>query len=180
METMKDSGLVDHIGITALGDVNALTKVIKSNRLASAQVYYNLLNPSAGRSMPSNWPHHNFTGIIDTCVQHQVAIMNIRVLSAGIVATDHRHGKESILTTGDTVESETHKTRILFEAIGDTYGTRAQTALRFALSQDRLSCVVLGLAEPTHLEEALGAIELGPLPPEAMEEINQVYTSYKT
>ncbi|MFC1665505.1 aldo/keto reductase, partial [Pseudomonadota bacterium] len=65
MEAMKDSGLVDHIGITALGDVDAMTKVIKSNRLASAQVYYNLLNPSAGRSMPSNWPHHNFTGIID-------------------------------------------------------------------------------------------------------------------
>ncbi len=178
MEALRDAGLTDHIGITALGDVTALTKVIKSNRIASAQVYYNLLNPSAGRSMPANWPHYNFTGIIDTCIEHQVAPMNIRVFSAGIIATDERHGREQPLTPGDTVESETHKAQAMFQSINEDYGTRAQTALRFALAQNRLSCVVIGLAEPEYLDEALAAAELGPLPQDGLNAVNDVYSSY--
>ena len=178
MEAMRDAGLVDHIGITALGDISSLTKVIKSNRLASAQVYYNLLNPSAGRSMPATWPHHNFTGIIDTCVEHQVATMNIRVFSAGILATEQRHGREQPLTPGDTVESETKKAEVMFQHLGDSYGSHAQVALRFALGQKRLSCIVFGLAEMEHLEEAISAAESGPLPEDAVALIEEAYNTY--
>ncbi|MEO2173359.1 MAG: aldo/keto reductase [bacterium] len=178
MEAMRDQGLIEHFGITALGDVAALTKVIKSNRIASAQVYYNLLNPSAGQSMPAAWPHYNFTGIIDTCVEHQVATMNIRVFAAGVIATDARHGREQPLTPGDSVESETRKAKMIFEELGDDYGTRAQTALRFALARERLSCIVFGLATPAHLEEALSAQKLGPLPSEAMARINRIHAAY--
>lgn len=128
--------------------------------------------------MPANWPHYNFTGMIDTCVEHQVATMNIRVLAAGILATEQRHGREMPLTAGDTVASETLKAAAMFKQLDNIYGTRAQTALRFALGQDRLSCIVVGLAEIDHLQEALGGAELGPLPHEALEKINQVYEGF--
>ena len=178
MESLVQSGMVEFIGITALGDIAALTKVIKSNRITSAQVYYNLLNPSAGRSMPAAWPFYNFTGIIDTCMEHHVASMNIRVFSAGIIATEHRHGREQPLTQGDTVATETDKATAMFDQLGEAYGTRAQTALRFSLAQDRLACIVFGLAEIEHLQEALAGQALGPLPTEAMETINDVYENY--
>ena len=67
------------------------------------------------------------------------------------------------------------RARIAFGALGRTDGTRAQTALRFALSNPDLSCAVVGLAEIAHLDEALDAQELGPLPSEALAALNRLY-----
>lgn len=180
LEQMKQSGLTDHVGITALGDTPSIIRVLKSNRVAAAQVYFNILNPSAAMTPPPAWPCHNFIGIVDTCAEHGVAPMDIRVFSAGIAATTARHGRERPLTPGDTVASETDKANVLFDIIGSRYGTRAQTAVRFALAQQRLACVVVGLAELSHLEEAVAALGMGPLDGEALEEINAVYASYST
>ncbi|MDZ7684535.1 MAG: aldo/keto reductase [Gammaproteobacteria bacterium] len=175
LEAMKAQHLTDHIGITALGDTASIIKVLKSNRLASAQVYFNLLNPSAAISVPPAWPCYNFTGIVDTCVEHGVAPMNIRVFSAGVIATDERHGRERPLTPGDTVESETAKAKAMFDKLADQYGSRAQTAVRFALAQPRLACVVIGLAELAYLDEAIEAHTMGPLDDEALATIDAVY-----
>jgi aryl-alcohol dehydrogenase-like predicted oxidoreductase len=55
------------------------------------------------------------------------------------------------------------------------YGTRAQTALRFSLANPEFACVVIGLAELAHLEEALAAQAMGPLPAEAIAKLEPVY-----
>lgn len=178
MDHLRAQGLADHIGITALGDVTAITRVLKSNRIDSAQVYYNLLNPSAGMSLPPAWPHYNFTGIVDTCHEHGVAPMNIRVFSAGVIATDARHGRERPLTAGDTVDSETAKATHLFSQLPDIGDSRAQSAVRFALANERLACVVLGLAELDHLEEAIAAQERGPLPETSLSALRDAWQSY--
>jgi aryl-alcohol dehydrogenase-like predicted oxidoreductase len=101
--------------------------------------------------------------------------MDIRVFSAGVIATDERTGRESPLTRGDTVESEATRAKAIFRKIGPEYGTRAQTAIRFALAQPKLSCVIFGLAELEHLEEAIAAEKQGPLPSEGLEKIRSVY-----
>jgi len=178
LDEFKSQGMIDHFGITALGEAAAITRVIKSNRIASAQVYFNLLNPSAAITPPPSWPYYNFTGIVDTCFEHGVAPMNIRVFSAGIIATETRHGRERPLTAGDTVESETRKAASLFHHIGDENGTRAQTAIRFSLAHTRFACIIVGLAEIGHLEEAIAAQALGPLPASAMDKINHAYKTF--
>ncbi len=175
LSELQDMGLIHHFGITALGELPAITRVLKSGRPATAQVYYNMLNPTAGFTPSPNWPCYNFTGVMDTCREHNIGIMNIRVFSAGVLATTARHGRERPLTTGDTVESETAKAAKMFEHLGDQYGSQAQTALRFALAQDKLSCVVVGLAEVDYLREAIAAADMGPLPGEAMAEVQKVY-----
>lgn len=179
LDSMKQTGLTGHIGITALGDTASIIRVLKSNRIASAQVYFNLLNPSAAMTPPPAWPCYNFTGLVDTCAEHGVAAMNIRVFSAGVVATRARHGRERPLTPGDTVESETRKAEAIFNVIDARYGTRAQTAIRFALAQPRLACVVFGLAEASHLEEAVAAAAMGPLDENALREIDSIYAGYQ-
>ena len=175
LESLRDQGLVQHFGITAMGETERVVEVIDSGRIASAQVYYNLLNPSAGRTLPAQWPVHHLDGILDACARNGVAAMNIRVFSAGVIATDLRTGRERPLTPGDTVDSETDKAKRIFEAVGTTYGTRAQTAIRFALAESRLSCVIVGLAELSQLEEALAGETTGPLPEEALARIARVY-----
>ena len=50
LERMREQGLTRLIGITAIGDTAACRRVIASGRFDSAQVYYNILNPSAGQA----------------------------------------------------------------------------------------------------------------------------------
>ena len=52
LDRLREKGLIRHMGITAIGEAASVCEVIRSRRFDSAQVYYNLLNPSAGRSMP--------------------------------------------------------------------------------------------------------------------------------
>lgn len=172
---LKRQGLTQHIGITALGETDSILRVIQSGRIESAQVYYNMLNPSAGMSLPERWPAYRFDGILQACAEHSVAVMNIRVFAAGVIATDLRKGREHPLTAGDTVAGEEAKTRTVFAVLGGRYGSRAQTAIRFALAEARLSCVIVGLGELEHLEVALGAQAMGALPHQAMAEISQIY-----
>ena len=175
LEALAVRGWFAHYGITALGDTDAILRVIASGRVASAQVYFNLLNPSAGLKLPGSWPAYDFHPVLEACATHRVAAMNIRVLSAGVIATDERTGRERPLTPGDTVESEASKAHRMFAVLGTRYGTRAQTAIRFALTEPRLACVVVGLAEICHLDDAIAAAQMGPLPEEAMARIRDVY-----
>ena len=54
LDRLKAEGLFNHIGFTALGDPTQCKQLIASGRVASAQAYYNLLNPSAGRDLGAN------------------------------------------------------------------------------------------------------------------------------
>jgi aryl-alcohol dehydrogenase-like predicted oxidoreductase len=150
-------------------------EVIRSGRFDSAQVYYNLLNPSAGRRMPRAWTGHDLAGIIEACRANRVAVMAIRIFGAGIIATDERHGRESILTANTSIAEEERKTKAVFDAIGTGEGTRAQVALRFVLSNPDVSCAVIGAAELGHIDEALRAAEMGPLPAKTLARLDALY-----
>jgi L-galactose dehydrogenase/L-glyceraldehyde 3-phosphate reductase len=143
--------------------------VIESNRFDSAQVYYNLVNPSAGRPMPAGWSGYDFRDLISSCARLGVAVLGIRVLAAGVIVTDERHGREVPIIPHSEVEQDAQRAAAVFARIGDRYGTRAQTAIRFALSHADISGVVIGIGELDQIDEALTAIDLGPLPPEALE-----------
>ncbi len=177
LDAMREQGLTRLTGITALGEAASCRDVIGSGRFDSAQVYYNLLNPSAGRTAPPGWSGHDLTGIIDACRANGVAVMAIRVFAAGVIATDRRHGRESVLTRGGDIAVEEERTRKVFDALGTAYGSRAQTAIRFALANPDLSCAIVGLAEPSHLEEALAAAAMGPLPAEAVARLAALHES---
>jgi len=175
LDAMKSQGLLQHFGITALGHTPSIIAALDSGRVESAQVYYNLLNPSAGRALPASWPVYGFGGILECCAANGVGVMGIRVFSAGVIATNNRTGRERPLTPGDTVESEAAKAQKIFARIGERFGTRAQTAIRFALAEPRISGVVIGLAELAHLDEALAAQARGALQPDDVREIEAVY-----
>jgi L-galactose dehydrogenase/L-glyceraldehyde 3-phosphate reductase len=177
LDRLREKGLIRHMGITGLGEAASVCEVIRSRRFDSAQVYYNLLNPSAGRSMPKAWTGQNLGGIIEACRANNVAVMAIRVFAAGIIATDERTGRESILITDTSVAGDERKTKAVFDAIGTDQGTRAQIALRFVLSNPDISCAVIGSAELHHIDEALRAAEMGPLPAQTLARLDALYES---
>ncbi len=176
-EQLRAQGLVRFIGITALGDAAACRQVIDSGRFDTAQVYYNMLNPSAGRKMPANWTGHSFDGIIDACRRQDMGIMAIRILAAGVLATDLRTGREIPVSIDSEVAKEEQRTGAVFAVLEDAYGTRAQTAVRFALANSDVACAIVGLATLEHLDEALAGAESGPLPEDAVVRLDRVYES---
>jgi len=174
LERLREQRLFAHMGITALGDAGAIRRVMESGHFESAQVYYNLLNPSAGQAMPAGWTGHDFAGVIAACRQAGAAVMNIRVFAAGVIAGDERTGREVVVTRDSAIAEEERKTRAVFDALGGE-DSRAETAIRFALANPDIACVIVGMAALEHLEEAIAAADKGPLPDEAIGRLQELY-----
>lgn len=175
-DRLRAEGLCELVGFTALGDGPSCVRVVESARFDSAQVYYNMLNPTAALPARGALSVQDFSGLLDACRRHGVAAMAIRVLAAGVLATDVRHGREVAMTSdGADLGREERRSAAALAAVGAGCGTRAQCALRFALAEPRLSCAVIGLAEPAHLEEALAGAALGPLPEPALAALRDVW-----
>lgn len=175
LERVRKQGLTRYIGLTALGEATAIVRALHSGRFDSAQVYYNLLNPSAARAMPPRWSGHDFSGVCAACARHDVAMMGIRVFASGVLATDLRHGREVVLTENSELAIETQRAHAALNALGAGHGTRAQTAVRFALANSDFACFVVGIGEPSHLDEVIEAQSRGPLAPEVVARLEPVY-----
>lgn len=175
MDRLREQGLARYIGVTALGESDSICRVLKSGRFDTAQVYYNMINPSAARRMPPSWPGHHFTGVLECCRDNDIGVMNIRTYAAGVLATTERHGREIQIVDHADITTEERRADRVFQKLGDLHGTPAQTALRYSLANRDIDCVVIGLAVPEHLEEAIAAEEMGPLPESATAMLNQIY-----
>lgn len=174
---VRDQGLARYLGFTAVGDAAACRRVVESGRFDAAQVYYNLVNPSAGRAVPRGWSGYDFENLIAGCAKHGVGVLVIRVLAAGVIATDERHGREVPIVPGSEVAADERRVAAVFGALGERYGTRAQTAIRFALSHSGVAGAIVGFAEVGQIREALEAVGLGPLPDGARLELDRLYRS---
>lgn len=178
LDALRSQGLVDFTGFTAFGDTECCRRLIRSGRFDTAQVYYNLLNPSAGQPVPADWSAHDFGCLIETCRDADVGVLNIRVLAAGVLATDVRSGREvRMYSRGSDIPSEEARTRKVLGALQDWPGTRAQAAIRFALDNPDVSGVLVGLAELAHLEEALAAVEMAPISSADRKRLDRLYAS---
>lgn len=177
LDGLRREGLTDHVGFTALGDAASCIEVVESGKVDSAQVYYNMLNPTAGLSEPvDGLAAQDFTGLMAACRQNDVAIMNIRVFAAGVLATDVRHGREVAITPESAdLDSEARRARAAMEVAGSPGEARAETAIRFSLANRELSCVVIGLAELEHLDLALRAAESGPLSAATLADLRELW-----
>jgi len=103
-----------------------------------------------------------------------MGLMNIRIYAAGYLATDKRHGREIPITFGiDETELNKRVEKINF-ILKDIQGTNAQKALRYGLSNENMSTIVIGLAKISHLEEALEGYEMGYLDEKILKKIEEL------
>jgi len=174
MDGLRGRGLCDWIGLTGLGDPKALHEVIGSGRFDVAQIYYNLLNPTAMASAGPGWNSTDFDGLLARCVDKDMGVMGIRIFAAGHLASTERHGREMPITANAENVAEEARARAALEVLGSQYGKPAQAALRFGLACPLLSTVVVGIGETWHLEEALAAAGMGPLPEPAIQALDRL------
>ncbi len=178
MDKLRQRGLCDWIGITALGDPAALRQAVDSGRFDAAQVYYNLLNPTALKGAGAGWNSTDFDGLLGHCAAQDMGVMNIRIFAAGHLAATERHGREIPITDNAENAAEEARAEAVFAALGTAHGSRAQTALRFGLACPSVSTIVVGIGETWHLDEALRAVDMGPLPAIAIDELRALWRGH--
>ena len=172
---VRDGGLARYIGLTALGDAAAVADAIASGRFDSAQVFYNLVNPSAARAMPPAWTGQRLTGILAACRATGTAVLAIRVLAGGIIALERRPERVSMMTKETDPDTEERKAAVAFRALGGELGPRPEVGLRFALANPDISVALVGIGAPAHVDTALAAAAKGPLPEAALEKLESLY-----
>src|SRR6201999_4087402 len=65
-ERLRAQGKIRFLGMTAVGDTAALQQVIDARAFDSAQIVYNMLNPSASEALPPNYPAQDYGRLFDS------------------------------------------------------------------------------------------------------------------
>jgi aryl-alcohol dehydrogenase-like predicted oxidoreductase len=177
LERLRQQGKIRFLGITALGDTASLHRVIGARVLDTAQVCYNLLNPSAGVTLPRGFPAHDFAKLLDRAREAAVGVIGIRVLAAGALSgTEARHpiAVPSVepIASGPDYRTDVRHAHWLDALVREGHArSLVEAALRFAIANDAMSTVLVGYSSLDHLEYAAACVNRGPLPPAALDRL---------
>ena len=161
---LKAEGVIDYAGFTALGSPKACIEAVDSGHMDTAQVYFNLINPSAGVAVASDWHSEDYRDLLARCHAQDVGVLAIRVYAAGLLASRDRHGREIPVTSNAAYDAERQRADAISIAIARMPGTPAQKALRFVLDHPHVDAAVIGLADVDHLEQALAVPGMASVP----------------
>ncbi len=172
-EALRRAGKVGFVGMTAIGDTPAVHRVLGSGQVSSAQVCFNLLNPSAGFAVPPGFPAQDFDRLLTLTRAHGVGVIVIRVLAGGALSGElarHPIAVPSVdpISTGPDYATDVGRARALRRLVEEGHvQSLVEAALRFPLGSEAVSTVLLGYSTLEHLEAAAAAVAKGPLPPSA-------------
>lgn len=167
MERLRREGMCQAIGITALGDTDAIRTVMDSGGFHSTQVYYNLLNPTAGHPKPSGLFVHDYGEILTTAQDRKMGVFGIRVMAAGTLGEPPREAMGgSALSPGSDFGEDTRRATALRPLAEEMETSLPRAAMRFAAFDERVSTALIGASDLDQIEEAVAAVEEGPLPRE--------------
>ena len=173
-EKLRQQGKIRFFGITAIGDTEALHQVIDSGSFHSAQISYNMLNPSAGTAVPAGYPAQDYAMLLDHTFRAGVGTVGIRALAGGaLTGIAERHPIASpppnpigsaLSYTGDL-----QRARRLAPLVREGFAANlTEVSVRFVISHSGISTVLVGMATPAEFEQALTAVEKGKLPVAAL------------
>jgi aryl-alcohol dehydrogenase-like predicted oxidoreductase len=177
-ERLRLDGKIRFLGITALGDTSALHQVIDTGAFDSAQVVYNMLNPSAGEELPENYPAHDYGRLFDHTKAASVGVVGIRVLAGGALSgSAERHPiagpAPEPIGSAMRYDADVDRARRLLALVKEGFATTlTEAATRFAISHPAMGTILVGMATPQQFEDALAAVQKGPLPQAALDRLS--------
>lgn len=183
-ERERQKGRVRFIGITAIGETAALRRVIDSAAFDTAQIVYNLLNPSAGSRVPAGYPGQDYGNLLGRAQAVGMGTIVIRVLAGGALSgTEARHplGMPVVAPIGSGADYATDVARArAMVPVADvaTGGDPVELAIRYAAAHPDVSTFEVGIATVAEFEGAVAAVEKGPLADDVLARIGQVQARY--
>jgi aryl-alcohol dehydrogenase-like predicted oxidoreductase len=182
VQKLRQQGKVGFCGITALGETAALHRALDSGALDTAQVCYNLLNPSAGVTVPPGFPAQDFAGLLARARQRNMGVIVIRALAAGAlsgVETRHPVAVPSVdpIATAPDYRTDVARAQLLGALVREGHASSLiEASLRLAVGSDAVSTVLVGYSSIEHLEEAAAAVNKGPLPRPALDRLASLWS----
>ena len=183
---LAEQGKIGFYGITALGETPSVLEVLDAGRAHTAQVCYNLLNPSAGHALPKGFPAQDYGRLLARCEERRTGVIVIRALAAGALSgTETRHpvaapAVDPIGSAPDYASDARHA--LMLNALVDEghAGSLVEASLRFPLSAAPVSTVLLGYSSLEQLEYAAACVEKGPLSAEALARLPALWSRLAT
>jgi aryl-alcohol dehydrogenase-like predicted oxidoreductase len=183
-ERLRQQGKTRLLGLTAVGETEAFHQVIDAGAFDSAQVVYNMLNPSAAGELPPNYPAQDYRRLFDHTRQAGVGVIGIRVLAGGALSgSTERHPVASPppepIGSAMNYEADVERARRLVPLVKEGFAASlTEAATRFAISDASIGTILVGIATPHQFEEALAAVQKGPLPTAALERHSKLLRSF--
>jgi len=183
-ERLRRQGKIRFLGITAVGNTAALHQVIDAGAFDSAQVVYNMLNPSAAEELPVNYPAQDYGRLFDHTKAAGVGVVGIRVLAGGALSgSTERHPiagpAPAPIGSATSYEADLNRAGRLIRLVKEGFATSlTEAATRFALSHPAMETILVGMATPQQFEDALVAVQKGPLTRAALDRLSELQRTF--
>jgi aryl-alcohol dehydrogenase-like predicted oxidoreductase len=183
-ERLREQGKIRFFGITATGETDALHRVVAAGVLHTAQVPYNLLNPSVGAAALPNYPAQEYRNLLAALQSAGMGAIGIRVLAGGALsaeATRHPIASPPPEPIGSAVSYDTDfaRARRLLPLVAEGHAaTLPEAALRYVTAHPAISTVLIGIATIEQLDQAIAAVEKGPLSPSALRRVAELQRGF--
>ena len=183
-EKLRDEGKTRYIGFTAKGSTEALHRLVGTEKFDSAQIFYNMVVPSAGRIVPKGYPGQDYDELLTVAERKGVGSIGVRVLAGGaLTGSEVRHPlsnqKVTPIGSGRTYAEDiawSLKFQPLIEA-GHAENL-PELAVRYVISNPKLSTVEIGIATIEELQKATAAVNKGPLSAEVLAQIVNIQNGF--
>jgi L-galactose dehydrogenase/L-glyceraldehyde 3-phosphate reductase len=183
-QRLRQQGKIRFLGLTAIGYTTALYRVIGAGVFDSAQVVYNMLNPSAGTELPPNYPAQDYGRLFQHTRKVGVGVIGIRVLAGGALSgSAERHPIASPppepIGSAKSYEADVRRASCLMPLVKEGFAASlTEAATRFAISHPAMGTILVGMATPQQFEAALAAVQKGPLPAAALERLSELQEGF--
>ena len=183
-DRLRSQGKIRFLGLTAVGDTAAIHQAIDAGVFDSAQIVYNMLNHSAAARLPEHYPAQDYGRLFDHTQAAGTGVVGIRVLAGGALsgsAERHPIASPPPLPIGSAASyaADVERSRRLMPLVQEGFAqSLTEAATRFAISHPAVGTVLVGMATPRQFEEALAAVEKGPLPQDALDRLAALQQSF--
>ena len=182
MEALKSEGLIRHMGITGMGDTEALHEVVESGRFETVQCYHNVLNPTAGVKVSKGFVGQDYRELMAKAGAQGMGVIVIRVVAGGALGGPvARQGLASetpgeVTGSGIDYDDELRRT----EAVGfltEGGATPVQSSIRLGLDSPHTSVVLVGYSDEGQIDEAVAAADLPSITSEQRARLAELWES---
>jgi aryl-alcohol dehydrogenase-like predicted oxidoreductase len=180
LKSMRERNKVRFFGFSGFGDPEALHELVESGEFHGFQCYYNLLNPSAGHAVPKNFSARDYCQILDRAAAKGMGSFVVRVLAGGALTSDpNRGGRGNVhtISPGSDYPVELERAEKIKSALGVAGKALTQAAIRFGLMNPKVSVVLVGFSNTTHIDEAVACSGMPGFSDEQMGKVKKLWAT---
>ena len=178
---LQEQGKVRFFGVTASGETGALHRVLTSGAVDTAQVVFNLLNPTGAYEVPAGFPAQDYDRLLLLAREQGVGTIGIRAVAGGALSGQVERHPTAIpsvapIASGPDYATDAARARVFQPLVAQGHaGSLIEAALRFAITGDAMSTVLIGCSDLAQLDFAAAAVNKGPLSPAALATLSTIW-----